>query len=467
VNTQSSQAPEQNDWQEFKPLFGGGKVKICDTLRAVTPFGGLSVFIEFLGRVGLVEQLANQAPYQPKSGNHYDPGQILVGFILSVIAGAQRFAHTNQLRADRALHALLGMKRFPSDDTILNYFRRFSQAEVERFWRPMWRWLISRLPQQEKGFSLDLDSTIFSRHGAQQQGAARGYNPRRPGRLSHHPLLAVLAEANFVLHSWLRSGNAGASQGAAQFLNEALSLLGEQHRIRCVRADSGFYGDHFLSFLEEHALPYIVVARLTSYLKSRLYQVSQWQAIDKIYCVTEFQFKLWNWKSARRFVVVREEIQTNKAAVGRKLLDLPGYVFRVFVTNRHDSPLEIWRDYNGRATVECRIDELKNELAADHFCLRSFFATESAFLAVVFGFNLLGEFQRAVDPTLKTYKQPATLRFEVFTCGAILGRSGHHLILHMSKNWGGYSSRKPLFNSLLHWPPPTSPKFDSLIKNAA
>ena len=467
MNTQSSQAPEQNDWQEFKPLFGGGKIKICDTLRAVTPFGGLSVFIEFLGRIGLVEQLASQAPYQPKSGNHYDPGQILVGFILSVIAGAQRFAHTNQLRADRALHALLGMKRFPSDDTILNYFRRFSQAEVERFWRPMWRWLISRLPQLEKGFSLDLDSTIFSRHGAQQQGAARGYNPRRPGRLSHHPLLAVLAEANFVLHSWLRSGNAGASQGAAQFLSEALSLLGDQHRIRCVRADSGFYGDHFLSFLEERALPFIVVARLTSYLKSRLYQVSQWQAIDRIYCVAEFHFKLWNWNTERRFVVVREEVQTNKAAVGRKLLDLPGYVFRVFVTNRPDSPLEIWRDYNGRATVECRIDELKNELAADHFCLRSFFATESAFLAVVFGFYLLGEFQRAVDPTLKTYKQPATLRFEVFTCGAILGRSGHHLILHMSKNWGGYSSRKPFFNSLLHWPPPTSPKFDPSIKNAA
>jgi hypothetical protein len=112
------------------------------------------------------------------------------------------------------------------------------------------------------------------------------------------------------------------------------------------------------------------------------------------------------------------------------------------------------------AAVECRIDELKNELAADHFCLRSFFATESAFLAVLFSFNLLSEFQRAIDPALKTYKQPATLRFDVFTCGAILGRSGHHLILHMSKNWGGYSQRKPLFDNLLHWPPPTSPKFN-------
>jgi len=73
-------------------------------------------------------------------------------------------------------------------------------------------------------YSLDLDSMIFSRHGTQQQGAARGYHPRRPGRLSRHPLLAVLAEADFVLHSWLRSGNAGASQGASQFLSEALSL---------------------------------------------------------------------------------------------------------------------------------------------------------------------------------------------------------------------------------------------------
>ena len=84
------QTTEQNDWQEFNTLFGGGKIKICDTLRAVTPFGGLSVLIEFFARIGLVEQLENRQFYQPESPNHYDPGQILVGFMLSVIAGAQR-----------------------------------------------------------------------------------------------------------------------------------------------------------------------------------------------------------------------------------------------------------------------------------------------------------------------------------------------------------------------------------------
>ena len=61
----------------------------------------------------------------------------------------------------------------------------------------------------------------------------------------------------------------------------------------------------------------------------------------------------------------------------------------------------------------------------------------------------------------------ATLRFEIFTCGAILGRGGHHLVLLCPKTRGGYSERKPLFNNLLHWPPSTSPKFTPPIRNAA
>jgi len=38
-------------------------------------------------------------------------------------------------------------------------------------------------------------------------------------------------------------------------------------------------------------------------------------------------------------VVIREEVQSKKPAVGRGLIDLPGYVFKVLVTNRGDSAL--------------------------------------------------------------------------------------------------------------------------------
>ena len=75
----------------------------------------------------------------------------------------------------------------------------------------------------------------------------------------------MLAEAPFILHGWLRSGNTGAARGVVPFLQEALTLLPEGMWLRTVRADSGFFDGAFLDFLEERALPYVVVARLGTY----------------------------------------------------------------------------------------------------------------------------------------------------------------------------------------------------------
>lgn len=309
------------------------------------------------------------------------------------------------------------------------------------------------------GFSLDLNSTVFQRSG-RQQGAVKGYNPRRPGRNSHHPLLAVLAEAPVVLHAWLRSGNTGAAKGAVAFLSEALALLPDGWKLRCVRTDSGFFEDALLSFLEQRSLPYLVVARLTPQLKRQAAALRDWQAVDEQYAVGGFTAQLMGWSAPRRFVVVRETIREGKAAVGRKLIDVPGYTFRIWATNRTDDPLALWRDYNGRATIEQRIEELKHDLAADGFCTQNFWATEAAFLAVLFTFNLLSLYQQNATPKAG-YRQPATLRTAVFLCGAILGRSGRQTVLHLSAAWGGLDKHKPLLEAILQWPEPTPPKLNS------
>jgi hypothetical protein len=75
-------------------------------------------------------------------------------------------------------------------------------------------------------------------------------------------------------------------------------------------------------------------------------------------------------------------------------------------------------------------------------------------------FNLLSEFQPAVG--LPTHHEPATLRLQVFTCGAILGRAGRRLVLHLSQSWGGLKTRNSLLNKILNWQNPTSPKLDSV-----
>jgi len=226
--------------------------------------------------------------------------------------------------------------------------------------------------------------------------------------------------------------------------------------IRRVRADAGFFAAELLKYLEELQLGYIVVARMTHWLKAEAARVQEWRALEATYSVGEFELQLLGWDRARRLVVVREQIQERKPSLGRKLLEVPGYTFRVFVTNLTDLPEAIWRDYNQRACVEQRIEELKFDLAADDFCLQEFFATEAAFLSILMLFNLLGEFQRASGMT--GYRQPATLRVQVFLCGAILGRAGHRTVLHLSAAWGGLEARNSLLDHLLHYEIRTWPK---------
>jgi hypothetical protein len=442
--------------REITSIFAQNKVVLRETKRAVTPYGGLAVFVEYLRKIGYSDAIHKFIPVQLTSPNAIDPAETFTAFLISVLSGARRFAHAGLLRLDKAMHCLLGIARFPTDDTIRNLFKHFNQAKVSEFYSSLTQWQVQRLPDRSEGYSLDLDSTIFERYG-QQQGALKGYNPKKHGRPSHHPLLAVMAEAHFVLHAWLRSGNCSSSRGAVQFLKEALALVSKIHRIRVVRADSGFFDDKFLSFLEEQNLPYIVVARLTRWIKSEAINICEWKDLDSIYSVAEFRKKLYGWNRERRIVVVRELLR-EKRSLGRRLLSVPGYTFRLFAASLPASPEEIWRDYNQRADMEKRIAELKYDLSADDFCLKEFFATEAAFQAILLLFNLLSEFQRASG--MPGYRQPATLRTQIFLCGAILGRAARKQVLHMSSSWGELETRNPLFEKVLGYVFPTSPKLD-------
>ena len=456
-----SKATDKPVQREITALLSDEQLILRETQRAVTPFGGVAVIISFLGKIGLVGALRQHMPIRWKSPNQIDPGVTFTAFLVSVLVGARRFAHASLLRGDRALHALLGMDRFPTDDTIRNLFRRFGMGEVQRLYEPLTEWQMQRLPQRPEGYALDLDSTVFERYG-KQEGSLKGHNPRKHGRPSHHPLLAVLSEAHFLLHGWLRSGNCGTSRGVEEFLKEALALWGQREKIRLLRADSGFFDDKLLSFLEQRLLPYIVVAKLTPWVKRAAQRVEQWTPLDDDYAVGEFRLQLHSWSVQRRFVVIREQEREGRDSVGRKLIDVPGYTFRVFVTSCAAAPEEIWRDYNRRADMENRIAELKHDLGADGFCMKQFFATEAAFRAVLLLFNLLSEFQRAAG--LPIYRQPATIRTQILTCGAILGRAGRRLVIHLSQSWGGLKTRNPLLDSILNWQIPTSPKLELVLK---
>jgi len=127
-----------------------------DTERVASPYGGLAVFMEFLNKIGYTEALRRHMPVRLTSRNAIEPEETFTAFLVSV--GARRFAHAGLLRFDRALHSLLGLERFPTDDTIRNLFKRFTQGKVTKFYEGLTQWQIERLPEHDGGYSLDLDS---------------------------------------------------------------------------------------------------------------------------------------------------------------------------------------------------------------------------------------------------------------------------------------------------------------------
>lgn len=90
---------------EGRRLFVGEKVLLKETDRAVTPFGGM---VEFLNKIGFVQKVLECLPVTHRSPNSIPPAQTYIAFLISVAAGARRFAQTSWLRGDNALHGLAG-----------------------------------------------------------------------------------------------------------------------------------------------------------------------------------------------------------------------------------------------------------------------------------------------------------------------------------------------------------------------
>ena len=157
-----SNATDKAVRREISALLSDERLILRETQRAVTPFGGVAVFISFLDKIGFAKALRQHMPIRWKSPNHLDPAATFTAFLMAVLVGARRFAHASLLRGDRTLHVLLGMERFPTDDTIRNLFRAFGMGQVQRLYEPLAEWQMQRLPKRDEGYTLDLDSTVWN-----------------------------------------------------------------------------------------------------------------------------------------------------------------------------------------------------------------------------------------------------------------------------------------------------------------
>jgi hypothetical protein len=450
--------------QQESSVFGGAatSLELRYTGKPVSGWGGLVAVMRYLEGRGIRQVLGGALPDGRTSPNQIPVVDMVLAFFAAVLTGGRRFAHVERLRSDEVVRTILGLKRMPSAMTLTRYFGGVVRAQVEHLSEVLGQFVVGQLKRPALGATLDLDSTVFERYG-HQEGSLKGYNPRKHGRPSHHPLLAVLAEAKLVLHVWLRSGNTASARGIKAFLAETLVRVPEDFRFYAVRADSGFFISEFLEELERRELPYVIAVRMNQPLRRTVAGIRQWQSFAQGLEAGETIYRAHGWNAPRRLVVVRELLRERPEARGRQLLEVPGYTFHVLITTLELGPAATWQFYNSRAESENRLKELKEDFGADGFCLQSFDGTEAAFRLICFLFNLIGDFKREV--TQDEAPRLSTLRTKVLVIGAMLGSEGRQKVLRLGlrDRWRGRFVS--LLERIAALPFPTVARFTDYLKN--
>ncbi len=290
------------------------------------------------------------------------PLEKALAFTHGLLGAARKLTHVAYFRRDPIVPELLGIERVASASVLSRFFGGFTSAGKNlACFRPLWRWCVERLPSRNEGYALDLDSTRLLHEDGHQEGARAGYT--RVGiKPCLHPLLAVISEARLVVQLWLRAGHATCGNNTTAFFLDLWHHLPRHVRLRAVRADSGFCLPELLTVWEQLGLRYIVAAQSSEPIKTLLRGDLVWTTTELPGTdVAEVQHQTLGWEKSRRVILIRHRVSDRPHAGGKKLIDVPGYLFQALVTSvpPTEAPLAVWRDYNGRADCENVIKELQ------------------------------------------------------------------------------------------------------------
>ncbi len=312
-------------------------IKIEFTDKEITPWGGLALLKKMMDKMSFIELLKSSPLPAQGSNRGYDPVQIILQFIISIWCGASRYEHLEVTRFDVVIQQLFGWKQMAGHRAFIRYFQKFSMEDNTNVFSHFYQWFFNNLAFNN--FTLDLDSSVVTRYG-EQQGAAVGYNVKKPGRASHHPLMAFVADVEMVANFWLRSGDAHSANNFEAFLLQTLSHL-ENKTIGLLRADTGFYSNKIFKLLETNAAPisYVIACPMYVTIQRTIQSQKIWIILDEGIEIAETIYQSPTWDKPRRLVIVRQQVAQRPKATGKMLRlfeddeIINGYRHSCYITN--------------------------------------------------------------------------------------------------------------------------------------
>jgi hypothetical protein len=401
--------------------------------QTLTHFGGRYLLQQFFKRLQLRKLLQHDVHF-PQRNNRYSVAEMLLALMYPMMLGLGRIEATHLLRHNGVFQYLTGFPTYPDPTALRRFLLRMAPFALRKL-RTLHDRLLSQIVQSSAPttrFTFDLDSTVLVLYGKQEE-ARIGYNPRKKGRPSYHPLLCFEGHTQDFWHGELRPGNAHTASGARALLEACFAKLPPSARFVFIRADKGFYDHKLIEWIEDRKARFVIVARLTPPIKRKL-SALRYSTLPSGIATAEFEYQPHGWSHLYRFVVIRRpkpEDPTDQLS----LFPIGRYVYQVLVTNLSLQPINLWRFYNDRAAVELIIKELKGDSPLTKIPTHHFLANEAYFQLLLFSYNLINWFKRLCLPERFHTMTLRTLRAQLLLIPAELVRVDNRPILTLASNF--------------------------------
>lgn len=428
-----------------------GDLRIEFVRQDLTSYGGLELVRRFFRLLDLHSRL-RRAFRAYGLGGDYGCGRLVLLVVALFLVGARRLEHLRYVAHDPLFARLCGLARIPTDRTVVNWLKRFTQEALqavislnsELLYEQIERLGLNRL-------TIDVDGTVI-RTGGKVAWAFRGFNPHHRKDPSYYPLLAHLAQTGQILRLRNRPGNVHDSRGAERFLRELIRELrarfGRGFPLE-FRMDAAFFQREILELLAREGCEYAIKVGFWKWvgLKALVAAQRRWHRVNAQVSYFETRLPLEPWGLTLRVVIYRKRVahQTRK----NFQLDLFSpddghFEYSAVTTNKALSGPALWAFIAGRGAQEKTVAELKGEFALDVVPTNHYGANSAWQQLSVLAHNLMRSFQLQTLATPKprsrkrTYayalRSMRTLRFLLIARAGRLARIGGRQVLRLTWN---------------------------------
>jgi Transposase DDE domain group 1 len=232
-------------------------IEVETTEEVLTDAAGLAVLRGVWDRLDIGTYLDRELA---EIGGWYRPSLHVEQWTTLLAYGGGCMDHLPLLES-RGVRTLLGWEKVVDPTSFGRFLRRAGEKGAKVCDALLRKVVVARWKAAgavPKVVQLNLDSTVVVRYGVKQAGAEVGYNPKKNGRTSHHPLLAFLDTGDCLGVRW-RSGKAHTAAGAEEWLEELVTWLREQGVKRIVvRLDKGFFRTKMIETLKELEVDFVL-----------------------------------------------------------------------------------------------------------------------------------------------------------------------------------------------------------------